>query len=1044
MEQILRLGIDPNQAVQGGNQFIQILDRIAQNGDKTVSGLNRLNDGFNKIGDEGSKAAVGLHSSWSEFVTGFNQSTEVLNKAFGLFKASWHLVEERTEIAELGQVYAVNASSIGRSSDEMMASFREATENTVSDSNLMKSSLLAMRKGATTDMGEMTKLFEIAKAKSHEGFGGTIEIFDQMVDAITTGQKRSLMSLGFLSDSFKKAKDGAEVLMSRTEMIKAIMDQGATSISLVAKAGGSTAEEFDRAIISVSKMKNGLIDGLLPAADRIAKYFNQTLIPEMKRLSAIVREIAEEAGLIETKSINAIKKEMATLTTSQEEKDRIAGNKFSNANSWMPDSVQNLINGGEWDKLQQKETRLRFLQGQLKELESEALTPKLDGSKAVDTLTVSFENAKEKISKTKVELHDLTDSLHFLNISMESAADGVVSYFTKSLGIEGVYGIEKLRDEVISLGEELKTQLDLTAIAKKNTMGLGFSVLGAAAGTSQSVRSKFLMEGEEAYKASKELDEKRVETLKNNMQINVRDAFQNGLYDAMNGGDFFKSFGEALKRSVTNALAAGLTDMIFKGGSGSFDMGSLFSGGGSSSGSSSLLSKGVSSIFGGSSSGNQGSGFSLGNLFKGGSMLSNLGTGLAVGYGVSKLFGEGGLFGSNVVHGQSEATSSASSNAERVKQAQADQKALLTSLIGVSEETRKALSGLQFSTVSVVGHDSGDGIFSKKTTTYETVGGAESESALKMFAELSAKAQAEATRRAFDISMTQLNDPARALDLTIQDLRESINAMGAAAESLPEQLQLAQLEAQKRLELNTKGLNTTNSWLSLALSSGDAQAMEKAKSYVSQGSMPQLVGASARGTPILGNDGQEISKGFSYVSDAYSPYSTDMLNAIDRAHQEDYRIKSLPEDEAAAVIKARDERAMASAQEMMDMTALQMADGTRTLEQRNASFEQWQELDAKYWELKLQQLDNDQKMQDIAKAKQNTLRDDILGTLLTHVGEVETRGSQKVIVISGGQQDGGALAKRLTDADLGLDPELATAVQKIIANLSKTNAGKWG
>lgn len=70
--------------------------------------------------------------------------------------------------------------------------------------------------------------------------------------------------------------------------------------------------------------------------------------------------------------------------------------------------------------------------------------------------------------------------------------------------------------------------------------------------------------------------------------------------------------------------------------------------------------------------------------------------------------------------------------------------------------------------------------------------------------------------------------------------------------------------------------------------------------------------------------------------------------------------------------------------------------------------------------------------QQALKEKNTAYINDILSTLITRVGETQQVGGQTVLVLSGGQPDGLALANKIKDSVAGLDPELAKVIQDFI------------
>jgi hypothetical protein len=266
--------------------------------------------------------------------------------------------------------------------------------------------------------------------------------------------------------------------------------------------------------------------------------------------------------------------------------------------------------------------------------------------------------------------------------------------------------------------------------------------------------------------------ESKVNAYKDRMRVDVADAFEQGLYDGLNGGNFLKTFGQAIRSQLARALAASITYGMFGTGGGF----SLFGGGAAGGGA------------GASAGGGTGVGSSLGGLMNFGPVMRNgalqtrnLGEYAIAGLAINKLFGEGGIFGSRVTHG-AESFGSANEVNSRVSEAAANRDRLYQTVIGVSAATLQQLRELQFASARVVESRSGDGIFSKKTTTYSLDATAANES-LEQFAKLQAKVAGEAAAHALDLATANLNDPFTAMEMTIRDLRDLIAKQTDPAEA---------------------------------------------------------------------------------------------------------------------------------------------------------------------------------------------------------------------------------------------------------------------
>lgn len=539
----------------------------------------------------------------------------------------------------------------------------------------------------------------------------------------------------------------------------------------------------------------------------------------------------------------------------------------------------------------------------------------------------------------------LDQSGHIMGSVMEAAGGmgGTVISAARAMNTVSYEGIGKnldtLKKKVLGVADAYNTWSIVMGAAGIGTAGklIPSDQIGAA------------IQGETDKLNEKEVQ--RIEEFAQKMRINVRDAFEQGLADAKNVDDFLKNFGNNLKSQVQQALASALTQQIFNG-AGVFNLGSL-------------LGLGSTSL---ENTPAVGSGINWGNL----------GTSLAIGGAISFLTSPGRLFGGTVQHGTEAFSSSAGLN-DQVTNALKARDDLLKSAVGVSAGTLKALQDLQFTYSSVIANKSGDGIFSKKTTTYETVGGVASANTLKAFAELSAKAQAEAAQHAFEISLTQLSDPAKALDMTIQDLRLAVQKLGNSADALPLQLQLAQAEAQKR----ANEISATGTWLDFALSSGSADALSVAKRFVGQGSKPDPVTVhTVNKTPMLfeNADGTVRSSGggsFSVANiDPYKIGGKAMLDLYEQQTRREFNLQIMqayaansPTEQLAYLSAKKDavSDAFRGYEELLNTIRMQLENQSLSEADSIRLFEQFKATSSQFYAAKAEMLTLDLQMSEIVQ-----------------------------------------------------------------------------
>lgn len=623
------------------------------------------------------------------------------------------------------------------------------------------------------------------------------------------------------------------------------------------------------------------------------------------------------------------------------------------------------------------------------------------------------------------------------------------------------------------------------------------------------------------------------------LKINVSDAFEQGLYDGLNGGNFLESFGNALRSQLIRAFSASVTQRIFGLGGGVYDLGS----GGWSSGAGVDSNTGANIVD--STSSGSGGGL-LNNLtnqlfkplyvknaagksvFSSRNLFSNVGTGLVVGYAADRLFGAGGLFGSRIDHG-AEAISQAGDINAQVNEAIKQRNDLYKSALGMSGDTYNQLRGMSFWSAGYSYNDSGDGIFSKKTRTYQ-LDAAAAQAALEKFNQLAEKAANESALRQIEISFKELDSPIDALRASLSDLQLAITRAPDELSKKTLELQAAQIT--KQIEA-TKAADLSN-WTSFGVANPFAGYGDKS-TLIYDAQTANLTGKTSSGLfgqPLLtGLQGTNLDESIwvtnmldslyggkatfgeskmsaaEYVEWLKKNYPGDWQSIISQQNPSDvakrfvggsffsntgdYKDKfrvgdtEMSSDEfnnwagtqvmiqgiknqsgiqqqlaeqAANGTNAWDmviktggpnpqeikyvdaiKSQVSQLDEIMTDLENQMKQATLNQEQRNQLFQSWQEANNAYYALKNEQLTIEAQKEAELKAKASTLQNDILGTLLTHVGEISEKNGQQVIVLSAGQPDAKVLIDKLKGALAGTEPEVVKLLEDFSEAYLKAN-----
>jgi hypothetical protein len=537
--------------------------------------------------------------------------------------------------------------------------------------------------------------------------------------------------------------------------------------------------------------------------------------------------------------------------------------------------------------------------------------------------------------------------------------------------------------------------------------------------------------------------------------------------------DFFGALRKGLRSALVNAIGNQITSSIF--GQGGLISSVINTGSRSSAASS--VGQAASAVSSG------GGGFSIfrpmtySKAAGGGINWGNVGTNVAIGAALQFLTSPGRLLGGTKVNGQ-EAVQQASDINSRVSQARTDRQALIGT-VGLSEDTVKKLSDLVFWTAGYNKNESGDGWFKgPKTTTYE-LNATQANAALEEFTKLTKQAQVDLAKRAYEIGTTQLDRPFTALQMSLDDLREALNRTVDEESRYALQLQIKQAESQKQ----SFWAGNLNDWTSFLLSTpmagfGSDRLLQYQYTPTAGGNADPNSQPGVRANILWGDPQQnqtwDLARLFDPESTAmqrfrrgfFTPEGTYKIGDTTMNPEEfeswagtQVMMQGLRnqgssawdiQEQIARGTKPWDVQVegqkytdiltdrLGGYQTMLDELDEKISDETLTMAQRSQLFSQFTAALTAYYGAKQEALDLELQQEADLKNKRDQRTDDILGTLLSRVGEISTnKAGQQVIVLSPGQPDGRALAREIIDAIGGEKPELATALTQFLNQTAK-------
>lgn len=986
-------------------------------------------------------------------------------------KGIWNAAEAASKRSEVKQGFVELTRSVGLSADEITSKIKKVTAETVSNSETMKAVSKTITLGIVANADEMAKLMEIARSKSRGLNQSTIETYDQLVAAINTGTQKALKSLGIdLPEAIEKSTEKMDDAEKKAVILGAVLEQEGAKITKLGGVHDSAADKFRRFDVAVGSIKGSLTSlalELTPVIELVAR-----LTAAMANFIN-VRDRYAAMSMAELKKAKADTETLLNGEIALNESQAAERARFNNMRSDDP----NFTGGAGTYQTSQREIELKDTLSAIdKHISARAELDKtrekylqtVKAGTAADNAAVK--STKEHTAKSKEQKEEYVSLLKAVSEAYKEAKEFAQSddlekvkiifqeLEQSALGFADALGAGRLapvRDTLLDLAEIAGTiagNLSGSDPAKYLYGGAKTTVTGAYDWAKNGLQQTFggiAGFGKTFIDAvnNTEIKPATVDTLK----VSVRDAVEQGFNEALTSGDisidsFMASFGSALKRQVFSAMSTSVTNSIFNS-SGSSIFGymggsnTIYSGGNG-------VASGIASGAGGSASAG---GSLLGNLFNVGPLWKNgalqtgnltqlLGTNLVAGFAINKLFGQGGLFGSSVVHGAERIQQSADINTQ-VTQSKELRDDLLKSL-GIDEETRKALADAQFFYTWYEKHKSGNGITSKKTTTYELYGQGAAYDSINRVKLLSEQVEAEQAYRSFDLAKLSNLGGLKALQEQLKDIDSVVAHLndykpGSTTDYLYSdtdraQLLTQQMQAQSQL-YTARGAGTNNAAGYLF---GDINTAALA-------GLQSGIGTAGKARNLL-----EIALGNSDMPDDPAMIAM-MMPILKTSAAESFSLQreaaNAGNDPAkiAAVLqrqKSALERAMSTYATIMQDAEAEAASTTLSIEERRAAFERFQQAQTAYYSAKQQALDIEIQQEQAVKEKQQKLRDDQLGSLLSWVGEIGGRNGNTYNIFNNTQTL--TLLQQLKAANAGKNPELTALLDAMIAQNSQKT--KWG
>lgn len=838
---------------------------ITSNNIQAIQQNTLLKQSFTSLNNVINKSKVVIensNASWSDYAQGVYASVELIKKAGRGIKTAYDYLREGTNLLEAQQNFKSYTESIGKNADELVARFRKATRNQITDIELMKSATKALRVAGINDIEAIEKLYQIADAKGDLLGLSLQETFDKIVSAISSGNGKALNELGILPEKFSKVTNSADLLKNRTALLNEVIKQSKVDLDALSSVGETSSDKFNQFETSVSNLNTELKKCLADGAEPIIDFLRDDGIPVIK----------STIDLIKTEGVPVLKTFTSVL---KDYYDWVSKGKFSGEFQGSKLGVQGVIEQKrleieglkKWKSEVQKDFDYLDKQWWLGDYDNErfaraynagnkfsgksdalaSIKSQLDTvDKLITDATNHLEQFKEE-ARTSVKVDQFTSYLKDLK---KSTVSGAESLFPHIFGKEAVTELKTVSTNISNIDSKfssIASKIDTLAKDKlpklPETTSEMLDVSTEVLSVASLMPNYWFKTGENIDEVNKKLEEQNKllaekEFKKRSEEIGYWNSFiradnktqQNSLYN-----NFFKQAGVVMPSDIdyvkiinnastrqdinetadylqkqftdgiSNAIADGFASADFSGFASSLQ--SVISG---------VVGSGVSASISSALTKTADKSGALGNgLFKQvvndsgkislGALGSNLLTGGLIGTATNFLFGEGGIFGKTKVVGKENLNKSAELNAQ-VDQAKELAESIYLAT-GISDATRELIDNAVYNKTWTSSHKSKN-IFKKKKTI--TLHGAEqAQASIKYVEDLQKQALAEQAMNNYNsfmlgrdnsvaASYNNYLDAQKAYDASQVMLYSDDEKAGFQSQINAKQAQISNLNAQKK------------------------------------------------------------------------------------------------------------------------------------------------------------------------------------------------------------------------------------------------------
>ncbi len=194
--------------------------------------------------------------------------------------------------AKFSQAMDAAEQRFGVDAELMVKSLKSVSDGTVSNADLISSANKAMALNVTKDIGQMTKLLEVARLRGQALGLDTATAFNDLATGIGRASPLILDNLGIITKGWNEQAKAAGVAFDSQFILNKILADGADQMEKTGKVTLTNSEKLQQMSVVVKDLKLRFGAGLLPVITGFSEVVT-TLFKEETNLNDVTRELVK-------------------------------------------------------------------------------------------------------------------------------------------------------------------------------------------------------------------------------------------------------------------------------------------------------------------------------------------------------------------------------------------------------------------------------------------------------------------------------------------------------------------------------------------------------------------------------------------------------------------------------------------------------------------------------------------------------------------------------------------------------------------------------